>query len=83
MIRGLKGGTAIEENGDVANPDGLKSGLTRSPADNNPDSGDDPGSSLGNLFRGNRFWIGGGTGGRGRTIGVPARDGNTAEFADA
>lgn len=84
VIRGLSGGTVIEGKGEhVASPDGLKGGLTRSPPANSPESGNDPGSPRGNLFRGIRFWIGGGTGRRGRTIGVPVRGGNTAEFADA
>uniref|UniRef100_A0AAF5Q1D8 Uncharacterized protein n=2 Tax=Wuchereria bancrofti TaxID=6293 RepID=A0AAF5Q1D8_WUCBA len=84
VIRGLNGGTASEGKGEQdANPDGLKGGLTRTPPDSNPESCDDPGSPLGNLLRGIRFWTGGGTGGRGRTIGVPARSGNAVEFADA
>ncbi|KAK6105784.1 hypothetical protein QQG55_21650 [Brugia pahangi] len=83
VIRGLNGGTAREGKGEqVANPDGLRGGLTRTPPDSNPES-DDPGSPLGNLLRGIRFWTGGGTGGRGRTIGVPARSVKAGEFADA
>ncbi|VDM08382.1 unnamed protein product, partial [Wuchereria bancrofti] len=67
VIRGLNGGTASEGKGEQdANPDGLKGGLTRTPPDSNPESCDDPGSPLGNLLRGIRFWTGGGTGGRGR-----------------
>ncbi|EFO26766.2 hypothetical protein LOAG_01713 [Loa loa] len=84
VIRGLSGGTATEGKGEhVASPDGLKGDLIRSPPDRRPGSGDDPGSPLGNLLRGIRFWTGGGTGGRGRTIGVPVLGGNTAEFEDA
>ncbi|VDK64318.1 unnamed protein product [Onchocerca ochengi] len=84
VIRGLNGGTATEEKDEHAvGPEGLKSGLTLCPPGNGPETSDDPGSPLGNLFKGIRFWIGGGTGGRDRTIGVPVRDGNIAEFADA